>query len=209
MGRTLSPDTDQRRAQVGGVGPTADILNLLSGGIDQQVLARIRTFDPELADRIVEHMFTFEDLVELEDRALQTLMLEVPQTQLVVALKGASPRLRDKLLKNMAKRAAESVREELETKGPVKVQEVEEEQKAILAIGRTLQDEGRISMQPVTTAVPNNTILKGLFCRKTKKDASNFFPLACTACRSADFSNTGWRGQNNSWRVALKSDKWA
>ena len=147
MGRTLSPDTDQRRAQVGGVGPTADILNLLSGGIDQQVLARIRTFDPELADRIVEHMFTFEDLVELEDRALQTLMLEVPQTQLVVALKGASPRLRDKLLKNMAKRAAESVREELETKGPVKVQEVEEEQKAILAIGRTLQDEGRISMQ--------------------------------------------------------------
>ena len=92
-------------------------------------------------------MFTFEDLVELEDRALQTLMLEVPQTQLVVALKGASPRLRDKLLKNMAKRAAESVREELETKGPVKVQEVEEEQKAILAIGRTLQDEGRISMQ--------------------------------------------------------------
>ncbi len=147
MGRTLSPDTDQRRAQVGGVGPTADILNLLSGGIDQQVLARIRTFDPELADRIVEHMFTFEDLVELEDRALQTLMLEVPQTQLVIALKGASPRLRDKLLKNMAKRAAESVREELDTKGPVKVQEVEEEQKAILAIGRTLQDEGRISMQ--------------------------------------------------------------
>jgi len=152
MGRTLSPDSDQRRAQVGGVGPTADILNLLSGGIDQQVLARIRTFDPELADRIVEHMFTFEDLVELEDRALQTLLLEVPQSQLVIALKGASPRLRDKLLKNMAKRAAESVREELETKGPVKVQEVEEEQKAILAIGRGLQDEGRISMQRGTQA---------------------------------------------------------
>jgi len=147
MSRAVGPEADQRRSTVGGVGPTADILNLLSGGIDQQALARIRSFDPDLADRIVEHMFTFEDLFELEDRSLQTLMLEVPQAQLVVALKGASPRLRDKLLKNMAKRAAEAVREELETKGPVKVQEVEQMQKDILAIGRVLQDEGRMIMQ--------------------------------------------------------------
>lgn len=147
MGRAVGPEADQRRSTVGGVGPTADILNLLSGGIDQQALARIRSFDPDLADRIVEHMFTFEDLFELEDRSLQTLMLEVPQAQLVVALKGASPRLRDKLLKNMAKRAADAVREELETKGPVKVQEVEQMQKDILAIGRVLQDEGRMIMQ--------------------------------------------------------------
>jgi flagellar motor switch protein FliG len=147
MGRAVGPEADQRRSTVGGVGPTADILNLLSGGIDQQALARIRSFDPDLADRIVEHMFTFEDLFELEDRSLQTLMLEVPQAQLVVALKGASPRLRDKLLKNMAKRAAEAVREELETKGPVKVVEVEQMQKEILGIGRSLQDEGRMIMQ--------------------------------------------------------------
>ncbi|MDH4393840.1 MAG: flagellar motor switch protein FliG [Aquabacterium sp.] len=147
MGRAVGPEADQRRSTVGGVGPTADILNLLSGGIDQQALARIRSFDPDLADRIIEHMFTFEDLFELEDRSLQTLMLEVPQAQLVVALKGASPRLRDKLLKNMAKRAAEAVREELETKGPVKVQEVEQMQKEILGIGRSLQDEGRMIMQ--------------------------------------------------------------
>ena len=147
MSRAVGPEADQKRSTVGGVGPTADILNLLSGGIDQQALARIRAFDPDLADRIIEHMFTFEDLVELEDRSLQTLMLEIPQAQLVVALKGASPRLRDKLLKNMAKRAAEAVREELETKGPVKVAEVEEMQKEILAIGRTLQDEGRMTMQ--------------------------------------------------------------
>ncbi len=147
MSRAVGPEADQRRSTVGGVGPTADILNLLSGGIDQQALARIRSFDPDLADRIVEHMFTFEDLFELEDRSLQTLMLEVPQAQLVVALKGASPRLRDKLLKNMAKRAAEAVREELETKGPVKVQEVEQMQKEILGIGRALQEEGRMIMQ--------------------------------------------------------------
>jgi len=147
MSRVAGPDSDLKRSTVGGVGPTADILNLLSGGIDQQALARIREFDPELAARIIESMFTFEDLFELEDRSLQTLMLEIPQPQLVIALKGASPRLREKLLKNMAKRAAEAVREELETKGPVKVQEVEDTQKEILAIGRALTEEGRMLMQ--------------------------------------------------------------
>jgi flagellar motor switch protein FliG len=147
MSRVAGPDSDLKRSTVGGVGPTADILNLLSGGIDQQALTRIREFDPELAARIVESMFTFEDLFELEDRSLQTLMLEIPQPQLVIALKGASPRLREKLLKNMAKRAAEAVREELETKGPVKVQEVEDTQKEILAIGRALTEEGRMLMQ--------------------------------------------------------------
>jgi flagellar motor switch protein FliG len=147
MSRVAGPDSDLKRSTVGGVGPTADILNLLSGGIDQQALTRIREFDPELAARIIESMFTFEDLFELEDRSLQTLMLEIPQPQLVIALKGASPRLREKLLKNMAKRAAEAVREELETKGPVKVQEVEDTQKEILAIGRALTEEGRMLMQ--------------------------------------------------------------
>ena len=92
-------------------------------------------------------MFTFEDLIDLEDRSLQTLLLEVAQPMLVIALKGASPRLREKLFKNMAKRAAEAVREELETKGPVKVQEVEESQKQILSTGRMLHAEGRMIME--------------------------------------------------------------
>jgi flagellar motor switch protein FliG len=147
MGRVMGPDADQQRSQVGGVGPTADILNFLSGGIDQKALERIRGYDPELAERIIEHMFTFEDLIDLEDRSLQTLLLEVAQPMLVVALKGASPRLREKLFKNMAKRAAEAVREELETKGPVKVQEVEESQKQILSTGRMLHAEGRMIME--------------------------------------------------------------
>ena len=147
MGRAVGPEADFRRSTVGGVAPTADILNFLSGGADQAALERIRAFDSELADRIVEHMFTFEDLIDLEDRSLQTLLLEVPQPMLVTALKGASPRLRDKLLKNMAKRAAEAVREDLETRGPVKVQEVEEAQKEILKTGRLLHAEGRMIME--------------------------------------------------------------
>jgi len=147
MSRVVGPDADQQRSTVGGVAPTADILNFLSGGVDQLALERIRAFDPDLADRIIERMFTFEDLIDLEDRALQTLMLEVAQPQLIIALKGASPRLREKLFKNMAKRAAEAVREELATKGPIKVQEVEEMQKEILKIGRMLHAEGRMLME--------------------------------------------------------------
>ena len=147
MGRVVGPDAEQKRSTVGGVVPTADILNLLSGGVDQLALARIREFDSDLADRIIEQMFTFEDLIDLEDRSLQTLLLEVAQPLLVTALKGASPRLREKLFKNMAKRAAEAVREDLETKGPVKVQDVEESQKEILKTGRMLHAEGRMIME--------------------------------------------------------------
>jgi flagellar motor switch protein FliG len=147
MARAVGPDADFRRSTVGGVAPTADILNFLSGGADQQALDTIRAFDEELAERIIEHMFTFEDLIEIEDRSLQTLMLEVPQDMLVVSLKGASPRLREKLFRNMAKRAADGVREDLETRGPVKVQEVEESQKEILKIARALAAEGRMILE--------------------------------------------------------------
>jgi flagellar motor switch protein FliG len=73
--------------------------------------------------------------------------LEVPQDTLVIALKGASPRLKEKLLKNMARRAAEATKEDLETRGPMKIQDVEEQQKQVLAIARTLSDEGRINME--------------------------------------------------------------
>jgi flagellar motor switch protein FliG len=146
MANMMPPGGDGRRASVGGVIPTAEILNLLSGGIDQEALATIRAYDADLAGRIVEQMFTFEDLVQLEDRSLQALMLEIPQDQLVRALKGASARLREKLFKNMAKRAAETVKEALDSLGPVKITEVEEQQKEMLRTARQLTDEGRMSM---------------------------------------------------------------
>ena len=147
MSRSAGPDADFRRSTVGGVVPTAEILNMLSGGLDKEALNTIRNFNVELADAIQEKMFVFEDFNDIEDRSLQTLLLEVPQDTLIVALKGASPKLREKLFKNMAKRAADGVREDLETRPPVKVQEVEEMQKEIIRIARTLADEGRMIME--------------------------------------------------------------
>ncbi|NBS82265.1 MAG: flagellar motor switch protein FliG, partial [Betaproteobacteria bacterium] len=110
-------------------------------------IGKIREYDGELADAIVEKMFTFEDLIEIEDKGIQTLMLEVTQDILVVALKGASPKLREKIFKNMAKRAADTVREDLAARGPIKVADVEDAQKQILTTGRMLHQEGRIIME--------------------------------------------------------------
>ena len=98
-------------------------------------------------DAIQEKMFVFEDFLELEDRSLQTLLTEVPQETLIIALKGASPKLREKIFKNMAKRSADTVREDLETRPPVKVIEVELSQKDVIAIARALSEEGRVNME--------------------------------------------------------------
>ena len=147
MSRAMEGTSDTRRSTVGGVMPTAEILNFMSGGMDKAALAKIGEHDAELAQLILEQRFTFEDLVDIDDRSLQTLLLEVPQDMLVVALKGASPRLKEKLLKNMARRAAEGVKEDLETRGPMKIQDVEDQQKAVLVIARGLSDEGRINME--------------------------------------------------------------
>jgi flagellar motor switch protein FliG len=147
MSRSAGPDADFRRSTVGGVVPTAEILNMLSGGLDKEALNTIRNFNVELADAIQEKMFVFEDFNDIEDRSLQTLLLEVPQETLIIALKGASPKLREKLFRNMAKRAADGVREDLETRPPVKVQEVEEMQKEVIRVARALADEGRMIME--------------------------------------------------------------
>jgi flagellar motor switch protein FliG len=147
MSRSAGPDSDFRRSSVGGIVPTAEILNMLSGGLDKSALDNIRGFDAELADAIQEKMFVFEDFNEIEDRSLQTLLLELPNDTLVIALKGASPKLREKLFKNMAKRTADGVREDLETRPPVKVQEVEDMQKEIIRIARALAEEGRMIME--------------------------------------------------------------
>jgi len=92
MSRSAGPDADFRRSTVGGIVPTAEILNMLSGGLDKAALDNIRAYDPELADAIQEKMFVFEDFLDIEDRSLQTMLLEVPADTLVLALKGASPK---------------------------------------------------------------------------------------------------------------------
>ena len=112
--------------------------------VETAVLDFVREADNDLAQKIMDNMFTFDDLVNLDDKGIQSLMKEVQSESLVIALKGASPELRERILKNMSTRAAETLREDLETRGPVRLSEVEAEQKEMLKIVRRLADEGQI-----------------------------------------------------------------
>jgi flagellar motor switch protein FliG len=135
-----------RRASLGGVDPTAEILGLMGGVIEASVLDHLREVDPDLAQKIVDKMFTFDDLQRLDDRGMQTVLKEVQGEQLVLALKGASPEMRDKVFRNMSSRAAEMLRDDMESRGPVRLTEVENEQKEIVKIVRRLIDEGQVQM---------------------------------------------------------------
>ena len=135
-----------RKSSLGGVKAAAEILNLLGSAIETSVLDFVRESDNDLAQKIMDNMFVFDDLVNLDDKGIQALMKEVQSESLVIALKGATPELREKILKNMSTRAAETLREDLESRGPVKLSEVESEQKEMLKIVRRLADEGQIVM---------------------------------------------------------------
>jgi len=143
--KLLSGNAVTKKSIKGGVRTAAEILNFI-GGTQEAVLDSVRGHDAELAQKIMDEMFVFEDLMDIEDRGIQLILREVQSESLIVALKGASEELRDKILKNMSQRAAEMLREDLESKGPVKLSEVEAEQKEILKIVRRLSDEGQVSI---------------------------------------------------------------
>jgi flagellar motor switch protein FliG len=94
----------------------------------------------------MDNMFTFDDLGKLDDKGFQALLKEVQTESLIIALKGATPEIREKIFKNMSSRAAETLREDLDSRGPVKLSEVETEQKEMLKIVRRLADEGQITL---------------------------------------------------------------
>ncbi len=139
----LSAGDASRAAKLGGSKTVAELLNML-GSSDGSVLDAIRESDPDLAQEIEDRMFIFDDLIRVDDRGIQTLLREVPSDQLVVALKGADPALREKIFRNMSQRAAESLREDLEARGPMRISEVEAQQREILQTARRLADEGQI-----------------------------------------------------------------
>lgn len=143
--KLLSGNAVTKKSIKGGVRTAAEILNFI-GGTQEAVLDSVRGHDADLAQKIMDEMFVFEDLMDIEDRGIQLILREVQSESLIVALKGASEELRDKILKNMSQRAAEMLREDLESKGPVKLSEVEAEQKEILKIVRRLSDEGQVSI---------------------------------------------------------------
>ncbi|MCZ7563152.1 MAG: flagellar motor switch protein FliG [Burkholderiales bacterium] len=133
-----------RRTALGGVRTAAEMLNRVGPAVETAIMDAVREHDTELAQKILDEMFVFEDLLNLDDRGVQQLLREVQSESLIVALKGASPDLREKVLKNMSQRAGEMLREDLEAKGPVRLSEVESEQREIMKIVRRLAEEGQI-----------------------------------------------------------------
>jgi flagellar motor switch protein FliG len=132
--------------EAGGPKAAADILNFVDRNNEERILTEIEEMFPELAEEIRNLMFTFEDLGKIDDRSIQTLLKEVPRDQLVLALKTASDDLRDLLFRNISQRAAQMLREDLETLGPTKLKDVEKAQQAIVDIVRRLEAEGKIQV---------------------------------------------------------------
>ena len=129
---------------VGGAELMADILTRVDKNTEGAIMAKITERDQALAESIRALMFVFDDLVELDSRGMQELMKEISKEDLPVALRGATPEIKEKFLKNMSSRAAEMLKEDMETRGPVKVSDVEKAQQNILKVCRKLEEEGRI-----------------------------------------------------------------
>jgi flagellar motor switch protein FliG len=133
-----------RKASLGGVKTAAEMINLMGTALEGTVIESIRSHDPDLAQKIMDKMFVFDDVIKLDDKAIQMVLKEVASESLIVALKGAQPELKEKFLSNMSSRAAETLREDLESRGPMRLSEVEAQQKEILKTVRRLADEGQI-----------------------------------------------------------------
>ena len=140
----LASGEDSRRPALGGIRPAADIVHRLPEGMDDGALERVRQHDPALAERLIENMFRFEDIATLEERSIQTLLGELAQDQLTLALRGSSAHLRERILANLPRRSAESIREALQLGQPVKANAVREAQLEILALGRALHAQKKI-----------------------------------------------------------------
>jgi len=147
MERQFSGTTKKlKSANVGGLKAAADILNAMDASRETELMGAIRTHDEALSGRIEDLMFVFEDLADLDDRGMQTLLREVPSGTLITALKGAEPAIREKIFANMSKRAADMMRDDLEVKGPVRLSDVDAAQKEVLVIARKLSDAGQLSL---------------------------------------------------------------
>ncbi|MBA3582154.1 MAG: flagellar motor switch protein FliG [Gammaproteobacteria bacterium] len=142
----FSGDFETKVANVGGTRVAAEILNSLKGKLGESVVSQLDEIDAEVSSKIQDQMFIFENLLDIDDRGMQTLLRDVSTDKLVLALKGSSVEMQDKVFKNMSKRAAEMLHDDLESRGPVKLSEVEEAQREILTTARKLADDGKIML---------------------------------------------------------------
>ncbi len=144
LGKLMSGGGTGKKTLQGGVATAAEILNFMGGTLEAEIMENVRGYDPDLAQKIEDKMFVFENIMDIDDRGIQLILREVQSETLIIALKGANEELREKIFKNMSQRASEMMREDLESKGPVKLSEVEANQKEILKIVRRLSEEGQV-----------------------------------------------------------------
>lgn len=144
--KQFSGNAGIQASSVGGVKSAANILNFMDSSMEASVMEQIATSDSTLADKIQELMFVFDNLADVDDRSIQALLREIQSDQLIVALKGAEDAVKEKMFRNMSKRASEVLRDDLETKGPVRLSEVEAAQKEILTVARRMAEAGEIAL---------------------------------------------------------------
>ena len=146
MEKQFAGQAGSQAAKIGGLKAAAEIMNYMDNSMEGVLMDQIRDQDEDLATSIEDLMFVFENLIEVDDQGIQKLLRDVPQDVLQRALKGADEDLREKIFKNMSKRAAELMRDDLEAMPPVKVSDVEAAQKEVLAIARRMADAGEIML---------------------------------------------------------------
>lgn len=142
--REIGVVVGKEKEQFGGIDKVVEILHRMEKGVDRNILIRMEETDPEMADAIRKKMFTFEDLLALDNRAIQTVLKEVNSDTLTMAMKTASDELKTKIFNNISNRAAEMIKEDLEVMGPTRLSEVEAVQQQIVQIAMRLEDEGQI-----------------------------------------------------------------
>lgn len=142
--KKFKENSSVKATKIGGIEAAAKIINFSNNSIEKKILETIKENDADLLLAIQDRMFIFDNLILSDERALQTLLREVEEEVLALALKGADEVLRDKLLSCMSKRAASNIKDEIEVMGPVRLSEVQEAQKTIVSVARKLSDEGKI-----------------------------------------------------------------
>ncbi|HEY5803027.1 MAG TPA: flagellar motor switch protein FliG [Lysobacter sp.] len=152
MARQFAGSQNLKSSSVGGIKVAANILNFMDSGQDEIILGAIGQVDGDLGSRIRDLMFVFDNLSELDDRAMQSVLRDVPSDRLALALRGAEAKVREKITSNMSQRAAEILIEDMEARGPVRLAEVEAAQKEILSIVRKMADSGEIQLAAKTEA---------------------------------------------------------
>jgi flagellar motor switch protein FliG len=146
MEKQFAGQAGTQAAKMGGLKSAAEIMNYLDTNIEGQLMDAIREQDEEMSQQIQDLMFVFDNLADVDDRAIQAILREVQQDSLLKAIKGADESLKTKITSNMSKRAADMLLDDLEALGPVRISEVETAQKEILSVARRLADSGEIML---------------------------------------------------------------